>query len=521
MIGRSALMWMLAIAAFAALLTYAIVPYASRLACRNGLIDLPGQRKRHAAPTPACGGLAIFIALLPMFLGLFILAFLQEMSLSLRDVPKLASLSCACAWMLLLGVLDDKKSLKWSMKLAGQAVGVLILAFGGHSVVAATVPYVGTVVFGWAGILVFGVILIAITNAINLIDGLDGLAVGICLFASIAGGVTGYLKGDMLISIMEFSLAGSLIGFLPHNWPPARAFLGDGGSMMLGFFLGTLAISSATVSIPGQRISMFAALVAPFLPFFIAFLDIGLTIVRRWMRGRKIYLPDTDHLHHRLAREFRSVARVNFVIYSFSGVFAALSVLIAARPQIAESAWIPFLVAVLPISLTVMLLRTYRMDPIHHVPRVMAERGHFKFLDLYEQYMSAKLSRAKSVSECVALLESGVTDLRMDAIILCQGDECIERWDNQEPVHVGSSRTTLTRQIEPLGLSVKAIVPGHERKSYQDSLELTWVDFLKALEARLRKMAHGSELRLTSHASNHGVKDDFLISDGGAAAGRK
>jgi UDP-GlcNAc:undecaprenyl-phosphate GlcNAc-1-phosphate transferase len=514
-------MWMFGIVALAALVTYAILPYASRLAYRNGLVDLPGQRKKHARPTPACGGVAIFVALVPMFLGLFVLALRQDMSLSARDLPKLASLFCACAWMLVLGILDDKKNLTWSVKLAGQAVGVLILAFGGHSVAAVKLPFLGTVVFGWAGILVFGVILIGITNAINLIDGLDGLAAGICLFASVAGGVTGYLKGDILISIMHFTLTGALIGFLPYNWPPARVFLGDGGSMMLGFFLGTLAVSSATVSVAGQRSPMLAALVAPFLPFFIAFLDVGLTIVRRWMRGRKIYLPDRDHLHHRLAREFSSVARVNFVVYSFSGAFAVLSVLIAARHQVAESAWAPLLVGFLLTSLTVLLLRTYRMDPIHHVPRVMAERGHFKFLDLYERYMAARLSRAKSVSECVALLESGVTDLRMDAVILSQGDECIKRWDNEEPVHVGANRTTLTREMETLGLSVKAVVPGHERKSYQDSLESTWVDFLKALEARLVRMARVSEVHLKAHPSDHGVKHHFILSDGSVAAGRK
>lgn len=497
-ISVSGLAWLLGLSVLACLVTLAVMPWLTGFALRNGLVDRPSHRKRHPGPTPACGGVALFLGLLPMFAGLLALSLLHAKSLEIKDLPKILSLSCACAWILLLGMMDDKKGLQWSLKLVGQAVGVGILALGGHTIRAVTVPVFGVVTFGWLGIVVFGLLLIAITNAINLIDGLDGLAAGICLFAGIAGGCTALIKGDPLVAILQFSVVGALLGFLPYNWPPAKVFLGDGGSMMLGFYLGTVAMSSAAVSTPGQRSAMFTTLVAPFLPFSIALLDVVLSIVRRWLRGRKIHLPDADHLHHRLATEFHSPVLVNVVVYSFSAVLAGMAVLTTASPGWAASPIIPIAVLVLLTGLTVILLRTYRVDPLRHLPRVFAERAHYKFLDLYADFMTARIARAKSVSECLALLESGVRDLQFDSVILYHGNTPVRRWYNPTPVHLGSPRTILAESISGSSLLVKAVVPEHERKSYNDTLVASWNKLLNAFSRRLRAIAPNLDLELTS-----------------------
>ena len=156
-------------------------------------------------------------------------------------------------------------------------------------------------------------------------------------------------------------------------------------------------MSSAAASLPGQRSAMFTTLVAPFLPFSIALLDVGLAVVRRWIRGRKIYLPDTDHLHHRLAAEFKSPVRVNLVVYAFSAGLAAMAVLAVAYPDVASTPVVLITVAILLTGLTVILLRTYRVDPFRHLPVVLTERRHYRFLDLYSDYMISRLGRTRSV----------------------------------------------------------------------------------------------------------------------------
>ncbi len=489
---------MVSLSVLACVLTYAVTPYARKLATRNGLLDCPDYRKKHAIPTPACGGLSIFVGVLPMFLGLLIASYLDKTHLPAEQFLKILSLFGACGWILFLGTIDDRKGLRWSTKLAGQVLGVAILAVGGHFIKSATIPLFGVVSFGWFGIVVFGVLLIGITNAINLIDGLDGLASGICLFAAIAGGFTALIKGDPLIAILQFSIAGALLGFLPYNWPPARVFLGDGGSMMLGFFLGTLAMSSAAVSTAGQRSAMFTALVAPFLPFSIALLDVGMAIVRRWIRGSKIYLPDTEHLHHRLSKEFKSPARVILVIYLFSALLAVLTVLAATNSTVASTPIVPIAVVILLTGLVVMLLRTYRVEPFRHLPEILKERAHYRFLDRYSDFMVARLARAQSLGECVSLLESGVRDLDFDAVLLYQGDALIGKWKNPNPVHAESPRTVLAEQIPATELAVKVIVPNHDRASYTDCLVASWAGFVHAFGARLGEVSRNPDLEVST-----------------------
>jgi UDP-GlcNAc:undecaprenyl-phosphate/decaprenyl-phosphate GlcNAc-1-phosphate transferase len=483
-VNNLSLSWMVGLGLFSGLVVYTIVPYVKGVASRNGLLDIPGIRKKHKCPTPECGGIAIFVGILPVMLGLLILALLQDSPI-FKNIPRIASLLCACTWILILGVLDDKKRLTWSTKLVGQILAVAFLVLGGHSVVSANIPLIGPVIFGWWGIPLFAVLIVGIINAVNLIDGIDGVAVGICLFAGLAGAAMGVMTGDPISAALQFSLAGALLGFLPYNWPPAKVFLGDGGSMMLGLLLGTMATSSAFAAFPGQRSATFAALVAPFLPFSIALLDVGLAIVRRWVRGRRIYLPDTDHLHHRLATEFKSPERVLFVVYSFSAVFATLSVLIGMRVYFIGSYVGVGIMAASFMLLGVVILRAYRIDHFRRVSRALSERPHFRFLGLYGDFNRAKLSRSRSVDEVVSLLESGVRDLKFDSVLLFHHGTRIKRWDNADRVHPDSERSVLLKEMSAIGISVKAVLPQHERSSFQESLESTWMEFLTDLEARL------------------------------------
>ena len=166
--------------------------------------------------------------------------------------------------------------------------------------------------------------MIAITNAVNLVDGMDGLAGGICFFAALTSAVIGIAKGDLFIATMAFTVAGSLLGFLMFNLPPASIFMGDGGAMMMGFLLGTLATSSAAIS-PGQRLGTSVMILAAFLPFGIPLFEVALSIFRRLIRGQAVFLGDGDHLHHRLREKIKNPKITVGVFYFFSAALCALT----------------------------------------------------------------------------------------------------------------------------------------------------------------------------------------------------
>jgi hypothetical protein len=196
-------------------------------------------------------------------------------------------------------------------------------------------------------------------------------------------------------------------------------------------------------------------------------------------------------------------------------------VLLAVSPEMSESLWIPSLIAILVTGLAVLLLRVYRVNPIGHIPRVMAERTHFKFLDLYCTFMAARLARAKSVSECVALLESGVRDLCFDSVQIFQGDTCVGRWDNTDRAHPQSTRSIVTKGLKSVGLSVSFIVPHHERKSYQESLQAAWLEFLNNFEVRVRELTPGSDLAHELHTVHQQPLPDPVLPGGIVTVGRR
>jgi UDP-GlcNAc:undecaprenyl-phosphate GlcNAc-1-phosphate transferase len=250
---------------FGFIVTYTTIPALRRVALNYDVVSAPGGRRSHNKPTPLLGGLAIFLPFAAVFITFFILTITEQIVLNQPTKVQMLALFIGTTWILILGTLDDKAHLGWRLKLAGQGLGAAILVLGGHNIVRATLPFIGPVEFGWYGIPLFVLAVIAITNAINLIDGMDGLAGGICFFAALTSAVIGIAKGDIFTATVGFTIVGSLLGFLMFNLPPASIFMGDGGAMMMGFLLGTLATSFSAIS-PGQRLGTSVMILAPFLP---------------------------------------------------------------------------------------------------------------------------------------------------------------------------------------------------------------------------------------------------------------
>ncbi len=470
---------------FGFIVTYAAVPVFRKLALKYDVISAPGGRRSHLQPTPLLGGLAIFLPFGAVFISFF---FLVSIGLVVQNQPnkiQMLSLFLGTAWILILGTVDDKVDLGWGVKLAGQFLGAGILVIGGHSINSATLPFIGPVEFGWYGIPLFFFAVIAITNAINLVDGMDGLAGGICFFAALTSAVIGIAKGDLFTATMAFTVAGSLLGFLMFNLPPASIFMGDGGAMMMGFLLGTLATSSSAIS-PGQRLGTSVMILVPFLPFGIPLFEVALSIFRRFIRGQAVFLGDGDHLHNRLKDKIENPRITIGVFYFFTAALCALTLFSVLGFESALAQSVGAVIVLVILGGIIGSIRLYKIDKFLVMLR---NRPHFKFLGGFLKFMRYRIRRAQSLHELLALLETGVRDLHFDKVEVLSDGEILFKWANPKLVHPGNPRIYSEESLDDDRIIVKWSRPFHDDETYNEYLMLTWYRFL--VELRQEKANQG------------------------------
>lgn len=219
----------------------------------------------------------------------------------------------------LLGVYDDVRGVGPYFKFSVQAVAAGMLYAGGLKIVNIPVIF-GDVRLPWFVGLFFTIVwVLAITNAFNLIDGLDGLAAGSALFSTLVAFVVALLYGQVLITIMTAALAGAILGFLRFNFNPATIFLGDSGSLFIGFVLSAMALAGA------QKAPTIVAVAIPVVSFGLPILETSLSIVRRLISGRPVFTADREHIHHKLLQRGMTHRQVVILLYGVSAVFAMLS----------------------------------------------------------------------------------------------------------------------------------------------------------------------------------------------------
>jgi len=276
-----------------------------------GAVDRPDPRKVHAKSMPRMGGMAIFLA--------FMLIMLVSLGYGLVPHSFLGVIYGSFV-IFLVGLLDDIYQLSPRVKLLGQIAAAAIAIYFGVVVHFVANPFDGWMNLGYFAIPVTLLWIVGITNAINLIDGLDGLAGGVSAIAAITMGLVGIIKGQPFVTLVAFTLVGSLLGFLPYNFHPARTFMGDSGSNFLGFILGCLAIMGTAKS--AALISLLLPIVILGIPIF----DTFFAIIRRVYNKNPIFLPDRDHLHHRLMALGMSHRRSVLIIYGVSSLFSAVAI---------------------------------------------------------------------------------------------------------------------------------------------------------------------------------------------------
>jgi len=307
--------------AAALLLSLAATPAVKWLAVKVGAIDDPTDARRaHKIPTPRLGGLAIFVGFILSVL------FLAEITVQIRGIL------IGTVIIVILGVLDDIFSLKAYVKFAVQIVAALVAVFHGVLIEIFSNPFVFSeseyVFLGILSIPITVLWIVGITNSVNLIDGLDGLAVGISTISSIVMLIIALMVADTNVAIIMAALAGACMGFLPYNFNPAKIFMGDTGALLLGFVL-------ATVSIIGLfKFYAVVSFAAPFLVVAVPLMDTSFAFFRRIFRGKNPLKPDRGHFHHRLIDLGLSQKQAVGVLYAISGLLGLAAVVITTRTEI-------------------------------------------------------------------------------------------------------------------------------------------------------------------------------------------
>lgn len=290
-------------------------------AIRRGYVDHPDdQRRIHSNPTPNVGGIAVAFAT--------IVTFAVWSWLSLPDIatrPEIITMLAGGVLIFAVGLWDDIHHMRAATKFALQIGVAALVYFGGIRILGVGFGDVwSSQLTAVAAFFVTLIWIVGTANAFNLIDGSDGVAGGAALFASISMGIIFALHGDPLGALMATILVGACLGFLFFNFPPASIFMGDSGSLFLGFTLATLGV------ITTQKSSTLLAVTIPVIAFGVPLLDTSITIVRRYLRHEPIFAPDRGHIHHRLSDLGLSPRAVAIFLYvAFAGC-ASLSMLLAA-----------------------------------------------------------------------------------------------------------------------------------------------------------------------------------------------
>ena len=299
-----------------------LTPAAIRVAPKIGAIDIPKDNRRmHTIAMPRFGGIAIFIGTI------------AAMFVFLPMTTRLMGVIAGGTLIFAVGIIDDIKGMPAKIKLIFQMASALILFHFSVRISFIGNPFgEGYYYFPWVISLFVTVIwVVGITNTINLIDGLDGLAAGVAFIASISIAYTAFIHGKTDVSMAMLAIAGGALGFLPYNFNPAKIFMGDGGSLFLGYMLAALSVMS-----PMKSATMLATVV-PVLVLGLPIFDTAFAILRRLINKRPIMEADKGHLHHRIMAAGLGQRRTVLTLYGISGIMGVAAILIS-REMVIESA---------------------------------------------------------------------------------------------------------------------------------------------------------------------------------------
>lgn len=333
-------------------LSLIVTPLAIKIAPKIGAMDIPKDTRRmHSEAMPRFGGLAIFVGTI------------TSLAIYSGTNERIQAVIIGGTLIYILGVVDDLKNLNPKVKFAGQLVVAILMYYMGLRIELISNYFgEGTLHFGTAVTFIVTILwIVGITNTINLIDGLDGLAGGTASIAALSIAYVAYIHWDtngmMVVCAAMLAVAGGALGFLPFNFYPAKIFMGDGGSLFLGFMMATLSVVG-----PLKR-STIIAVVVPVLVLGIPIFDTFFAIIRRMINKRPIMEADKGHLHHKLMASGYGQRRAVLMLYGISAIMGMAAVLISR-----ELYWD----SIFLIFIAVIYLYVFLTDPNNKMPKIKA-----------------------------------------------------------------------------------------------------------------------------------------------------
>lgn len=287
-----------------------LTPLVKKIAIYVGATDVPNARKVHTHIMPRLGGLAFYLA--------FVIGMLIVRPDSSYTMPVLIG----SVIIVITGILDDIFTLSPKIKITGHLLAALVIVQGGISVAFINLPFNGVLYLHWLSIPLTVLWIIGITNAINLIDGLDGLAAGVSSIVLLTIAGLALTEGNSFVFIVSTLMLGSTLGFLPYNFHPAKIFMGDTGSNLLGYVIAVLALLGF------KNVTLFS-LVVPIIILAVPISDTLFAIIRRLVNRQPLTAPDKSHLHHCLLRFGFTQGQTVVLIYGMSALFALAAILLS------------------------------------------------------------------------------------------------------------------------------------------------------------------------------------------------
>jgi UDP-GlcNAc:undecaprenyl-phosphate GlcNAc-1-phosphate transferase len=418
---------LLFLASFSFLICFFLTPVVRNFLLRAGVLDRPdGSRKLHHAPIPRLGGIPILAA---MFLSLAAFAWLP---LSGADafrgqLPSLLPLLPGAALIFVVGVLDDLFNLKPWQKLAGEIAAAAWVYW--HGVRIFDLFGLGAIQAHWFSFPVTLVWLVGCANAFNLIDGMDGLASGVGFFATCTMLVAALqVPSGVVLALLTACLAGALLAFLRFNFNPASMFLGDSGSLTIGFLLGVYGIFWY------QKSVTLLGMTAPLMALAFPILEAGISVARRFLRGDPIFTADRGHIHHRLVDLGLTPRRAVLLIYGVTSIFAMISLL----TMVPEFRY-PGLVIILFCAVSWIGIQHLGYAEFSEARKIILS-GTVRQLIASQTKVRAyrwALERAGSLDECWRLTVEAMRDLGFDYVELAvAGGPHYESWLHEPGLHI-------------------------------------------------------------------------------------
>lgn len=330
--------------------TSLLTPYSKKLAHKVGAIDHPKALGVHDKPMPLAGGTAIVTSfvLIACLIAPWVPGF---------NAKEFIGLIVGCVIISSLGFLDDIYQLSPRVRIFIQVFAALIVVLSGTTIEWISWPWsdTGLIPLHTLGSFISVVWIVGLTNAVNFLDGLDGLATGVASIASISFMVISFLFGPPIVVVLAAILAGSCLGFLPHNFSPAKIFMGDTGSTFLGFTLAVISIQGLTKSY--TAITLIVGAIVLGLPIF----DTSFAIIRRLLNNQSITQGDRGHLHHRLVDKGISHKKAVITMYLVSGCFGLAGILFALQDFFLAAL---IIITILAVWLGDIMYTTYKSNKV-------------------------------------------------------------------------------------------------------------------------------------------------------------